>query len=328
MSVRAAIVGTGSYLPEKVVTNFDLEKVIDTTDEWIRTRTGIRERRMAAPHESTSDLAEPACRRALEAAGLTPQDIDLVMVATITPDTYCPSAACWLQNKLDARRAWAFDLNAACSGFLYGLSVAEQYIKTGAARNILFASAEVMTRTLNWQDRSSCVLWGDGAGVVVISAASDGRGVLSTHLHADGRMGEMLQLPGGGSRTTPISAESVAKDLHSLRMMGPDSFKVAVRSFLSVCEEALSHTGLTVDDISLLIPHQANIRILEAVAKRLGLPMEKLFVTIHKYGNMSSATIPVALDEAVREKRIKPGDKILLAAFGGGLTWASAVVSW
>lgn len=320
--------GTGSYLPEKVLTNYDLEKIVDTTDEWIRTRTGIRERRTAAPHESTSDLAEPACRQALEAAGLTPQDIDLLMVATITPDTYCPSAACWLQNKLDARRAWAFDINAACSGFIYGLSVAEQYIKTGAARNILFASAEVMTRTLNWQDRASCVLWGDGAGVVVISAANDGRGLLSTHLHSDGRLGEMLQLPGGGSRTTPINTESVAKDLHSLRMMGPDSFKVAVRSFSSVCEEALNHNGLTVDDIVLLIPHQANIRILEAVARRLGLPMEKVFITIHKYGNMSSATIPVALDEAVREKRIKRGDKILLAAFGGGLTWGSAVINW
>lgn len=322
------IVGTGSFVPEEVISNHDLEKMVDTSDEWILTRTGISERRKAAPGTATSDLAHPAARRALEAAGVAPEELDLVMVATITPDTYCPSAACWLQERLGARRAFAFDINAACSGFVYGLAVADQFIRTGSVRRVLFVGAEIMTRVVNWQDRSTCILWGDGAGAVVLAPGEDGRGILSSHLHSDGKNGGMLLMPGGGSRVAPITRETVDRDLHTLKMNGPDSFKIAVRAFTEVCLEAMEHNGLTPEDIRLFIPHQANIRIIDAVARRLNLPMEKVLVTIHKYGNTSSASIPIALDEAVRQGRIRPGDRIILAAFGGGLTWGATAIRW
>lgn len=326
--IRAKIVGTGSYLPEKVLTNHDLEKMVDTSDEWIRTRTGISERRIAETGVNTSDLALVASRRALEAAGLAPEDIDLIILATITPDSPCPAGSCWLQAKLGATRAAAFDVTAACSGFIFGLSVAEQYIRTGQFRNILFASAEIMSRTVNWKSRETCVLWGDGAGVVILQPTEEERGVLSVHLHTDGSQGDKLLLPGGGSMASPITHETVAKDMHTLKMEGPDSFKVAVRAFTDVCKEALEHNRMTIDDINLFVPHQANIRIIDAVAKRLDLPLEKAVLTIHKYGNISSATIPIALDEAVREGRVKEGDRLLMAAFGGGLTWGAAVARW
>ena len=326
--IRARIVGTGSYLPEKILSNHDLEKIVDTTDEWIRTRTGISERRIAEAGTNTSDLALIASQRALEAAGLTPKDIDLIVMSTITPDSACPSASCWLQAKLGAPQAAAFDVVAACSGFIFGLSVAEQYIRTGQFHNILFASAEIMSRTVNWTNRESCVLWGDGAGAVILQPTEEERGVLSVHLHSDGTHGDKLLLPGGGSMASPISHETVAADRHTLKMEGPDSFKVAVRAFTDVCREALEYNCMSVDDIDVFIPHQANIRIIDAVAKRLEMPTEKAVVTIHKYGNISAATIPIALDEAVREGRVKKGNHLLMAAFGGGLTWGAALARW
>ena len=326
---RVEIVGTGSYLPEKVLSNFDLEKFLDTSDEWIITRTGIRERRIANDAEAASDLAKMACERALEAADMSPEEIELIVMATITPDTHCPAGANWLEAKLEAVNAVSFDVTAACTGFIFALSVAEQYIKTGAYQNALVVASEVMTRTLDWTDRESCILWGDGAGAVVIKEGGSGRGILSNHLHSDGANGDNLLLPGGGSKTTPISYESVDKKLHTLRMIGANqSFKVAVKRFAEACEEALYYNDISMEDIKVIIPHQANLRILQGMAKRLNISMDKVYVNIEKYGNISSATIPIALDEAVRDGTIQEGDIVLLTAFGGGLTWGSSLIRW
>lgn len=325
---RVRIIGTGSYLPRKVLHNLDLEKTLDTSDDWIRTRTGIVERRIAEKDQTASDLGVEAARAALEEAGVTPAELDLILMASITPDTACPSGACWLQAKLGANRAVAFDVVAACSGFLFGLSVAEQYLRSGAARTVLLVAAEVMSRTVNWQDRQTCILWGDGAGAAVLRLNSGDRGILSIHLHTDGSQGDKLQLPGGGSRTTPISHESVNADRHTIKMEGQEAFKIAVRHFTDVCTEALKHNGISVQDVALLVPHQANLRIMEAVAHRLRIPLERVAITIHKYGNISSATVPIALDEARRDGRIRPGDLVLLAAFGGGLAWGSVLIRW
>lgn len=328
MPDSVSILGTGSYVPEKVLSNADLEELVETSDEWIRSRTGIVERRVAAPDQATSELAVHAAMRALEAAGLKSEDLELIVVATITPDTACPSAACWLQAKLNTTRAVAFDISAACSGFIFGLSVIQQFLMNGVYRRALLVAGEVMTRTVNWQDRESCILWGDGAGAVMMSAEGGGSRLLSVHLHTDGTHGEMLQLPGGGSRTTPISLESVQEDRHSLRMMGRESFKIAVRSMADACVQALEANNRTLDEVALIIPHQANLRIIQAVANKLKVEMDRIYLTIHKYGNISSGTIPIALDEAAREGRIKEGDLVLLTAFGGGLTWGSALVEW
>ena len=326
---RIGIVGTGSYLPEKVLSNFDLEKFLDTDDEWIRTRTGIRERRVARADEAASDLALRASEQALATAGLTPDKVDLIIMATVTPDTQCPAGANWLEAKLGAVNAVSFDVTAACTGFLFALSIAEQYIKNGVFRNALVAASEVMSRTLDWTNRETCILWGDGAGAAVIREVGDGHQILSTHIHTDGAGGEGLLLPGGGSRTTPISYESVEKKLHNLDMIGANqSVKVAVKRFAEGCEEALRHNGFTLDDIKVIIPHQANIRILQGMAKRLDCSMDKVYLTIEKYGNISSATVPIALDEAVRDGTVQPGDLVLLTAFGGGLTWGSALIRW
>jgi 3-oxoacyl-[acyl-carrier-protein] synthase-3 len=325
---RVRITGTGSYLPRKVLHNLDLEKVLDTSDDWIRTRTGIVERRIAEKDQAASDLAIEAARAALDQAGATAADLDLILMASITPDTACPSGACWLQARLAAHRAVAFDVVAACSGFIFGLSVAEQYLRSGAARTVLLVAAEVMSRTVNWRDRQTCILWGDGAGAAVLGLEDGERGILSIHLHTDGSQGDKLQLPGGGSRTTPISHESVEADLHTIKMEGQEAFKIAVRCFTDVCIEALERNGISAKDVALFVPHQANLRIMEATAHRLGIPLERVAVTIHKYGNISSATVPIALDEANREGRIRPGDLVLLAAFGGGLAWASALIRW
>jgi 3-oxoacyl-[acyl-carrier-protein] synthase-3 len=325
---RVRITGTGSYLPRKVLHNLDLEKVLDTSDDWIRTRTGIVERRIAEKDQAASELALEAARAALDQAGATAADLDLILMASITPDTACPSGACWLQARLAAHRAVAFDVVAACSGFIFGLSVAEQYLRSGAARTVLLVAAEVMSRTVNWRDRQTCILWGDGAGAAVLRLEDGEQGVLSIHLHTDGSQGDKLQLPGGGSRTTPISHESVEADLHTIKMEGQEAFKIAVRCFTDVSIEALEHNGISVKDVALFVPHQANLRIIEAVAHRLGIPLERVAVTIHKYGNISSATVPIALDEANREGRIRPGDLVLLAAFGGGLAWGSALIRW
>jgi len=326
---RVGIVGTGSYLPEKILSNFDLEKFLDTNDEWIMTRTGIRERRVARADEAASDLALRASERALAEAGIAPEEVELIIMATVTPDTQCPAGANWLEAKLGAVNAVSFDVTAACTGFLFALSIVEQYIKNGVYRNALVVASEIMSRTLDWTDRETCILWGDGAGAAVITEVENGHQILSTHIHTDGAGGEGLLLPGGGSRTTPISYESVEKKLHNLDMIGANqSVKVAVKRFAEGCEEALRHNGFTLDDVKVIIPHQANIRILQGMAKRLDVSMDKVYLTIEKYGNISSATIPIALDEAVRDGTVQPGDLILLTAFGGGLTWGSSLIRW
>jgi len=326
---RVGIIGTGAYLPEKVLSNFDLEKFLDTDDEWIRTRTGIRERRVARADEAASDLAKKASEQALANAGVAPEEVELIIMATVTPDTQCPAGANWLEAKLGAVNAVSFDVTAACTGFLFALSIAEQYIKNGVYRNALVVASEIMSRTLDWTDRETCILWGDGAGAAVITTVDDGHQILSTHIHTDGAGGEGLLLPGGGSRTTPISCESVEKKLHNLDMIGANqSVKVAVKRFAEGCEEALRYNGFTLDDVKVIIPHQANIRILQGMAKRLDVSMDKVYLTIEKYGNISSATVPIALDQAVRDGTVQPGDLILLTAFGGGLTWGSCLIRW
>ena len=337
---RVGILGTGSFLPERVLTNFDLEKILNTNDEWIYKRTGIKERRIAAPEVNASDLAKEASLRAMDMGGISVKEIDLIIMTTMTPDTACPSGANWLEAKLGAEKAVSFDVTAACSGFVFGLSVAEQYLKTGTYKTALVASVEIMSRTLDWTDRESCILWGDGSGAVVLRAFDDsGRSqpssgrevseVLSVHIHTDGAGGENLLLPGGGSKTTPISYESVDKKLHTLRMIkANESVRVAVKRFAEAAEEAAAFNGVQISDVKWIIPHQANARMLQQVAKRLDVPMEKVYLTIEKYGNISSATIPIALDEAVRDGSIRKGDLIALTAFGGGLTWASSLIRW
>jgi len=327
MGIR--ILGTGSYVPEKILSNRDLEKMMDTTDEWIVKRTGVSERRMAAPDQACSDLALPAAERALDMAGLKATDLDLIIICTITPDTCCPSAANWLQAKLEAPQAVTFDVTAACSGFIFGLNVAEQYLKTGAAKYILVVASEVMTRTLDYTDRTTSILWGDGAGAVVLTLGQEDPQILSTHIHTDGANGQNLLMPGGGSKTTPISYESVDKKLHTLKMIEASaSVRVAVRYFAESCWEACERNNITIDQVSLIIPHQANLRMLQSVAKRLDVDMAKLYITVHKYGNISSASAAVSFDEAVRDGSIKKGDLVVLTAFGGGLTWGSALVRW
>ncbi len=339
---RIGILGTGSFVPERVLSNLDLEKTLDTNDEWIYKRTGIRERRIAAPDVNASDLAKEASLRALDMAGLTAADLDLIVMTTMTPDTCCPAGANWLESKLGAEKAVSFDVTAACSGFVFGLSVAEQYLKAGTFKTALVASVEIMSRTLDWTDRESCILWGDGSGAAVLRAMEEPAEkpavtgvrepwseILSTHIHTDGASGENLLLPGGGSRTTPISHESVDKKLHTLRMIrANESVRVAVKRFAEAAEEAASTNRVPLSDVKWIIPHQANVRILQQVAKRLEVPFEKVYLTIEKYGNISSATIPIALDEAVRTGAIQKGDFVVLTAFGGGLTWGSSLIRW
>ncbi len=327
---RITILGTGSYVPPKILSNYDLQKMgLDTTHEWILQRTGISERRIADPDVATSDLALEASKKALEMAGLSAKDIDLLIVATITPDTCCPAAANWLQAKLDASRAVTFDITAACSGFVFALNVAEQYLKAGTSKTVLVAAAEVMSRTLNWKDRNTCILWGDGAGAVVLTMGERGPHILSTHIHTDGANGQDLLLPGGGSKTTPISHESVDKGLHTLNMIEANaSFRVAVRHFIESIKEGAEYNKMSVDEISWFIPHQANVRMFQAISRSLNIPMEKFYLTLHKYGNISSASCAIALDEAVRDGSIKKGDVICIPVFGGGLTWGSAMIKW
>jgi 3-oxoacyl-[acyl-carrier-protein] synthase-3 len=310
--------------------NSDLEKMgLDTTDEWIQKRTGVVERRIADPDITTADLGYEASLKALETAGLTAQDIDLIIVATITPDTCCPSAANWLQAKLDAPQAVTFDVTAACSGFIFGLNVAEQYLKNKTFKRILVVASEVMTRTLNWKDRATCILWGDGAGAAILTLGDEGPEILSSHLHTDGANGQDLLLPGGGSKTTPICHESVDKGLHYLNLIEANmSFRVAVRHFIEAIREALEFNHVAVEDVNWFIPHQANIRMFQNIAKSLKVPFERFYMTLHKYGNISSASCAIALDEAVRDGSIKPDDLVCLPVFGGGLTWGSALIRW
>ena len=302
---------------------------LDTTDEWIIQRTGVRERRIAEPDVTAADLGYEASLKALDMAGMTAKDVDLIILATITPDTCCPSGANWLEAKLGAPQAVSFDITAACSGYIFGLSVAEQYLKTGTYKNVLVVASEIMTRTLNWKDRTTCILWGDGAGAAVLAMGSEGPEILSTHIHSDGKNGQDLLMPGGGSKTTPISHESVDKGLHVLNMIEANaSFRVAVRRFIESIKEAAQFNKIAVEDINWFIPHQANLRMFQSIAKTMKIPFEKFYVTLHKYGNISSASCAIALDEAVRDGSIKKNDLICLPVFGGGLTWGSALIRW
>ena len=314
------IIGTGGYLPAKVLANRDLEQMVDTTDEWIYTRTGIRQRHVADDEEKTSDLALQASRRALAAAGITPADLDLIIVATTTPDMVFPSTACILQSKLGARNCPAFDVQAVCSGFIYGLSTADQFMRSGQSRNILVVGAEVYSRILDWKDRGTCVLFGDGAGAVVLRR-DNAPGILSSHLHADGSYAGMLSVPG-----TVCGGHVTGRPL--LQMDGQGVFKFAVKVLDSIVEEALAANRMHKADIDWLVPHQANIRIIQATAKKLGMSMEKVVVTVDRHANTSAASIPLALDEAVRDGRIRAGQHVLMEGVGGGFTWGAVLVKW
>jgi len=325
--LRAKITGTGSYVPETVLTNADLERMVDTTDEWIMERTGIRERRIAAANQGTSDLAAEAARRALDAAGLAASEIDLILVATVTPDMLFPSTACLVQGKIGATRAAAYDLAAACSGFLYGLSVANSHIVSGQYKNILVIGAETLSRVVNWKDRGTCILFGDGAGAVVLQATKGNSGIVTTLLKSDPSLWQLLCLPSVGSRihASPLDVEA---SMHTIQMKGNETFKAAVKALDEIVDETLGAAGVKAAEVDLLIPHQANIRIIQATAKRLKMPMDKVYLILEKYGNTSAASVPMALDEAVRTGAVTPGKTILMEAFGGGLTWASALVKW
>ncbi len=325
---RAVIAGTGSYLPEKVLTNFDLEKMVDTSDEWIQTRTGIRERRIAGENEATSDLAIPAAEVALEAAGISAAELDLIIVATVSPDRVFPAVAARIQHHIKAKNAAGFDINAACSGFVFGLKIAEQYVLSARHKNVMVIGAEVNSRMIDWEDRNTCVLFGDGAGAVVVNASDDGaRGIIETCLYTDGAYTDSLGVPAGGSRL-PASHETIDGRLHYIKMKGNEIFKIAVRNLTESAQLILKNNGFTIDDIDLFVPHQANSRIIQAVANALSLPMDKAYSTIDKYGNTSAASIPIALDEATRCGRLKRGDLALLSAFGGGLSWAASLLRW
>ena len=326
MNVRIA--GTGSALPEKILTNAELEQMIDTSDEWITTRTGIKERRIAADGEYTSTFAAEAGRRALSTAGIEAEELDLIILATVTPDFPFPSTACIVQDLLGATNATAFDISAACSGFIYGLSIAEKYIRSGAARKILVIGAEVLSRTVDWQDRNTCVLFGDGAGAVVLEASDGDHSLLSTHTFSNGAYWNLLYQPGSGSRHPATDSRTIDERLIYLTMEGNDVFKYAVRGMEEVAVRALNANGISPSDISLLIPHQANRRIIDATAKRLGLDSDRVFTNLQRYGNTSSASIPIALDEANRLGVLKPDNKLLLVAFGGGFTYGSALIHW
>jgi len=324
------IAGTGSYLPPTVLSNYDLEKSgLDTTHEWIVQRTGVSERRIAGAGETTSDLGYQASLRALEMAGMGAEEMDLIIVATITPDTCCPSAANWLQARLDAPQAVTFDITAACSGFIFGLNVAEQYLKNKTFKNILVVASEVMSRTLNWKDRRTCILWGDGAGAAVLTLGGNAHEILSTHIHTDGANGQDLLLPGGGSKTTPISHDSVDKGLHDLNLIEANlSFRVAVKRFIESIKEPIEYNHVKLEDVNWIIPHQANARMFQNIAKSLEIPFERFYLTLQKYGNISSASCAISLDEAVRDGSIQPGHLVCLPVFGGGLTWGSALIRW
>jgi 3-oxoacyl-[acyl-carrier-protein] synthase-3 len=323
--LKTRILGTGSNLPEKVLTNADLESIVETSDEWIRTRTGISERRISDPETPSSELALPAAKAAIENAGLTPQDIDLIICATVTPDMIFPSTACLLQAKLGCRHIPGFDISAGCTGFVYGLILADSIVKAKTARNVLVIAVEELTKITNWEDRGTCVLFGDGAGAAVVGPSEDERGIIGKFWSGDGNVADFLTLPAGGS-AMPASAETVAKNLHTIYMAGNDTFKTAVRAMEEASLGGLESAGIKMDDLDWLIPHQANIRIIQFTAKRLNMPMEKVVVTIDKYGNTSASSVAIAFDEALKSGRIKPGDDVLLVAFGAGFTWGSVII--
>jgi 3-oxoacyl-[acyl-carrier-protein] synthase-3 len=324
---RIKIIGSGFYVPDRVLTNADLEKMVDTSDEWILTRTGIKERRIASESQATSDLAIEASRRALKNAHLEVKDIDLIIVATSTPDTLFPSTACWVQEGLRADHVPAFDISAGCTGFLYGMILAESLILSGTAKRILLVGGELLTKITNWEDRNTCVLFGDAAGAVVLAESDDESGMLSSYWKADGNLGNLLSMPAGGSRM-PASVQTVIGKLHFLQMKGNEVFKHAVKRMGEAALEALKKAGLKKEDIDCLIPHQANVRIIEATGERLQVPREKVYSNIHKYGNVSVASIPISLRELSQEGKLKKGSIVLMDAFGAGFTWAAVVYRW
>ncbi len=326
--MRSLIVGTGSYAPAKVLTNADLEKMVATNDQWIVERTGIRERHVAAPEEATSDMATVASRRALEMAGVRPEELDLIVVGTVTPDMPFPSVGCFVQARLGAKKAFATDVSAACAGSLYALAWADRFIAGGGAKRALVIGADTLTRVTDWTDRNTCVLFGDGAGAMVLAPTDDPRrGIQSMHLHSDGTQAPSLNMPGGGSRQ-PCSYKVVDEQLATIKMNGREVYKFAVRALVEVCEEALAANKLAAGDVDHVIAHQANKRILDATLQRLGIPPEKCWMNLEKYGNTSSASVPTTLDEANRAGRLRPGDSVLMMAIGGGMAWGSALLRW
>jgi 3-oxoacyl-[acyl-carrier-protein] synthase-3 len=328
MSTPSAIItGTGMSVPDRVMTNKDLEKIVDTTDEWIRTRTGIRERRIAGEGEKVSDFCYRASVAAMEAAGVEPEEIGLIIVATVTPDHPIPSTACILQHRLGCRKAAAFDMQAGCSGFIYAQSVAKQFVVSGRTKHVLVVGAELLSKFLNWEDRTTCVIFADGAGAIIMSEGELPRGVLSSEMRSDGDMADFITLPGGGSAHPPTE-QTVRDKMHYIQIRGNETFKMAVRSIEGVCREVLKKADLTPDDVNWFIPHQANQRIISAVGKLLGITDGRCYVNLDRFGNTSAASIPIALDEVVRDGKVKPGDIVLMGAFGAGLTWAASVVRW
>jgi 3-oxoacyl-[acyl-carrier-protein] synthase III len=323
-----AIVGTGKYLPEKVLSNAELQLMVETSDDWITERTGIKNRRIAAEHEATSDLAIAAGRDALENAGVAAADLDLIIVATVTPDMAFPATACFVQKALGAPKATCFDVSAACSGFLYGMELARQFIASGSARTALVIGADKLSGIIDWTDRNTCVLFGDGAGAAVLRPAGEGGGeILSAYSGSNGTLDEILNVPGGGSRQ-PLNAENVGSKINTMKMAGREVYRHAVQTMMAAANEAIARAGLTPSDIEVFIPHQANLRIIETIAQKLHVPMDRFFVNLTDYGNTSAAAVAIALDEAQRSGRVKRGDHILMVVFGGGLTWASSVVRW
>ncbi len=323
---KVGIIGVGEYLPDNILTNADLEKIVDTSDEWITTRTGIKERHLVLEGQATSDLAFNAAQKALKDAKLMPEDLDLIVVATITPDMPFPSVATILQDKLGAKRAVCFDISAACAGFVYGLSVAEKFIASSVYKNALVIGAETLSSVTDWQDRNTCVLFGDGAGAVVLTEVKKG-GIISTYLGCDGSKVNILNMPAGGSRN-PATTETVRNRQHFLKMQGNELFKIAVNTMTNAAQTVLKQAGMTFADVDLIIPHQANARIIMAVAKKLGIPNERVYLNIERCGNMSSASTVTALCEAVEEGKVKKGDIVLLDAFGAGLVWGACIIEW
>ena len=322
-----SIIGTGSYVPERVMSNKELEALVETTDEWITTRTGIRARHMAAADECTSDLAARAAVEAMNNAGITAEEIDLIIVATITPDMFFPSTACFVQTKIGAKNAACFDVSAACAGFLYALEIAQQFITSHTYDTILVIGAEKLSSIVNWKDRNTCVLFGDGAGAAILRHRGGGHGVVSTYMASDGSLADILCIPGGASKT-PITKENIDDSVNCIRMNGKETYKHAVTSMLDAATRALADANLKASDLACIIPHQANLRIIEAIAGRMDVPLERFMVNLDRFGNTSAAAVAIALDEANRTGRMKVGDYVLLVVFGGGLTWASSVIQW
>jgi 3-oxoacyl-[acyl-carrier-protein] synthase-3 len=322
-----SIIGTGSYVPDRVMTNADLEKIVETSDEWIYTRTGIRERRIAGLEQPTSDLAANAARAAMENAGIAAGEIDLIICATVTPDMFFPSTSCFVQTKIGAKNAACFDISAACSGFLFGIETARQYIATGAYNTVLVIGADKLSGIVDWTDRNTCVLFGDGAGAAILRHREGSRGILASRMGSNGDLAEILYIPGGGS-ACPVTTENAGEKPATIRMNGRETYKHAVTAMVNASEKVLEDAGVSANEITCFIPHQANLRIIEAIASRLDVAMDRFHINLDKYGNTSAAAVAIALDEAAREGRFQRGDKILMVVFGGGLTWASTVVEW